>query len=452
MIGTAQRRREAEAIWRAGVTAVVPSALLARAVHIECGRLVLAGHAFPLASLHSIAIVGAGKAAAAMAAALETLLLDADAPLPALHGQIHVLNEQAETVHLHSPLRLVPVRPAAQPAPTEAGVQATHALRVFCQRLSPADLAIGLLSGWASAMMPLPPPEIALEEKQAAINALSRAGATIQELNAVRKHLSLVKGGQLAAICSAGAFVTLAISDVIDNPLDVIGSGPTVPDPTTFADAIAILKRYDLMEAVPRSVFRRLYQGLAGRIPETPKRLPASVTAYVIGDCQTALEGAANEARRLGYAVRVWPDPLQGEAREMGRTLIRWAREQRRQGLTPPFCLLAAGETVVSRLRPGGRGGRCQEMILGAFLESEPQPTEGLTLLAAGTDGEDGPTDAAGAFFDEDVVPCARRHGLKAASFLEESRSYDFCQSLGLHFKTGPTSTNVMDLVVLLLT
>ena len=136
----------------------------------------------------------------------------------------------------------------------------------------------------------------------------------------------------------------------------------------------------------------------------------------------------------------------------MGRMLIRWARQHRRQGLTPPVCLLATKETVVSRLRPGGRGGQCQEMILGAFLESERLPTEGLTLLVAGTDGEDGPTDAAGAFFDEDAAPCAGRHGLKAAPFLEKSRSYDFCQSLGLHFKTGPTSTNVMDLVVLLLT
>jgi len=323
-------------------------------------------------------------------------------------------------------------------------------MRALCQELGPKDLGVCLLSGGASAMMPLPAEELTLAEKQSVISALSRSGATITEINTVRKHLSRIKGGQLAASCRAGALVTFVLSDVIGNPLDVIGSGPTVPDPTTFQDAVAILERYALWGEIPAAVRHHLEMGVNGKIPETPKSLPASFHARVIGDNSTAREAAASTATQLGYEVIHWPTPIEGEAREVGRFFARWALQQKEQHPAHPICLIAGGEPVVSRIAANGKGGRCQELVLGALTQVAGQCLEGLCLLAAGTDGEDGPTDAAGAFWDAEVHQNALTRRLSPETFLASSRSYDFCRQTGAHFHTGPTGTNVMDLVVLL--
>ncbi len=440
-------RQEAERIWRAGVDAVRPQRLLEPLVQRHGDTLRLADQTFRLSLLSSLTVFGAGKAAAAMAKALESLLEAASIPQSFLQGWIHVLEEQAEPER--KPLSLIPVRPAGNPEPTEAGVQASHTLLRLCKKLQPSDLALCLLSGGASAMMPLPAEGLTLADKQSAIRALSKAGAPISEINAVRKHLSRIKGGQLAASCSAGALVTFALSDVIGNSLEVIGSGPTVPDSTTFAEAMAILRKYRLWNSIPSTIQRHLERGTMGLIPETPKTLPQTVRAHRIGDNSTACAAAASAASARGYDVVHWPDPLQGEARLAGKALIRWFLETLRRNSSRPLCGIAGGETVVSNIVPAGRGGRCQELILGAYEETKHRSLKGLCLLAAGTDGEDGPTDAAGAFLDEEVRQNARRLNLAPQAFWTTSRSYDFCLQTGALFKTGPTSTNVMDLLVL---
>jgi len=279
-----------------------------------------------------------------------------------------------------------------------------------------------------------------------------RAGATIGELNAVRKHLSYLKGGQLAALAYPATVVSLLLSDVVGDPLDVIGSGPTAPDPSTFADALSVLVRRGVLEQVPKSVVTRVKAGARGEICETPKpggQLFHSVHNVVIGSNRLALNAAAREAKALGYRPLILSTSMQGETREVARVHAEILREVRSadKPVAAPACLLSGGETTVT-VRGRGRGGRNQEFALAAALAIAGLPD--VLVLSAGTDGTDGPTDAAGAIATGDTTGRGLRQQLKAAEYLERNDSYPFFEALGDLIKTGPTGTNVMDIHLLL--
>lgn len=384
--------------------------------------------------------VAFGKAACPMALALEEVLGDR------LAGGIAVTKYgHADGVR---PRRMV-VREAGHPVPDAAGAAGTEEAVRLVGRRSPAAVFC-LISGGGSALFVAPAAGITLAEKQAVTDLLLRAGADIRELNTVRKHLSRVKGGRWAKLCQPARVVSLILSDVIGDPLDAIASGPTAPDPTTFADALAVLDRYGLRTAVAPAVRAVLEQGQAGRIPETPKEgqpVFARVRNVIVGSNRLAIQAVQNGATRRGLAAAVLSGTLSGEARDVGAWLAGRAREaQKSLPAGGAVCLIAGGETTVT-VRGQGQGGRSQELALAFALAVEG--TEGITLLSAGTDGTDGPTDAAGAVVDGNTADRARRLGLDAAAFLANNDAYPFLRQTGDLYITGPTGTNVMDLQVM---
>ena len=342
---------------------------------------------------------------------------------------------------------------ASHPVPNAASVAAAQAVLDVARAASARDLLLVLLSGGASAMMALPANGISLDDKRRASQQLLQSGAEVHALNAVRKHLSAIKGGQLAA-ASQGSVLTLAVSDVVGNEPSAIGSGPTVPDSTTFADALDVLQRYGGTNAYPSSVVQRLIDGSNGAVPETPKpgdpRLARS-TAYVIGASHTAVDGARAAAEALGYTVHVVDDPVTGAARAAGHGLIETASRLRPpQFEGTPLCILAAGETTV-QVVGAGWGGRNQECALGMVRRLN---TFGRRAVAAsvGTDGVDGPTDCAGAIVDTTTLSRAMTAGLDVPErYLDNNDSYRFFDRLGDLIRTGPTNTNVGDLQVILI-
>ncbi len=436
-MATPPLRDDALAIWRAGVKAVQPAAFIPEAIQ-----------SLNLSSADSLIVVGAGKAAAGMVRALESTLGPEKMTALRVRGVVNVLDPQAD--ESKPGIRLHAARPEGDPLPTQAGVAGSEAMLELVRSLTSANTVIALISGGASALLPLPVKGVTLAEKRETTALLSKAGATIGELNTVRKHLSRIKGGQLAAASTAGQWISLVLSDVIGNPLDVIASGPTVPDPTTFAEALAVIDQFNLKGRLPAAVMRHLQRGRDGLEPETPKTLPPSIINRIVADNALALKAAAAEARRLGYAVEVLPTPIQGESRNAGMKMARLILERQKAASGKPHCVLAGGETVVSRVAPGGKGGRNQEFALGAFAATAGTGFADCCLLAAGTDGEDGPTDAAGAFYDESLRLAALAKRLDPMAYFLASRSYDFFAKTGSLLKTGPTGTNVMDLVVAL--
>ena len=307
---------------------------------------------------------------------------------------------------------------------------------------------ICLISGGASALMPAPAEGITLEEKQATTRLLLASGANIHEINSIRKHISRIKGGQLARLASPARVESLMLSDVIGDNLDVIGSGPTAPDVSTFAGAVEILDRYAIRERVPASVRERLEQGARGAIPETPKPddpVFARVRNAIVGSNRLALAAAAACAKAQGYRTLVLSSEIQGEAREIARMHAAIASEMARTGrpIKPPACIVTGGETTVT-IRGDGLGGRAQEFALAAALEIAG--LENVVIFCAGTDGTDGPTNAAGAVADGQTLgrkPDARR-------YLDRNDSYHYFESLGDLIITGPTNTNVMDVCIVL--
>ncbi len=438
-------RDHALSIWRAGVAAVQPSSFIPAFIQVRDDRLFVAGQEIPLSPSGSLAVIGAGKAGATMVQAFEAAL--GPNLLARMKGLVNVLDSAADEARL--PIRLHGARPEGDPLPTVAGEAGSRAMLELVQSLGPDDTVIALISGGASALLPLPVPGVTLAEKRETTSLLSKAGATIGELNAVRKHLSLVKGGRMAEASRAGRWISLILSDVIGNPLDVIASGPSAADPTTYAEALAVIQRFRLEKRLPASVMKHLERGRQGLEPETPKQMPKQVSNVIVAENSMALQAASKEASALGYEVIVESEPIQGVARVEGANLIERALKHRAASADKPVCLLAGGEPVVPRVVPGGKGGRNQEMALGAYSKIAATGFAGC-LLAAGTDGEDGPTDAAGAFCDGEVLQAARRLRLDPAAYFVASRSYDFFAKTGGLLKTGPTGTNVMDLVVIL--
>ncbi|MBX9622363.1 MAG: DUF4147 domain-containing protein, partial [Gemmataceae bacterium] len=395
-----------------------------------------------------VLVVGAGKAGAGMAAGLEAALADR---LDRVDGLVNVPDGTQAPLKR---VRLHPARPPGVNEPTAAGVAGTDAMLRLLAGAGPDDVAVCLLSGGGSALLPAPAAGLTLADKLAVTKLLHRSGATIGEMNAVRKHLSRVKGGRLAEAFRGRLLVSLIVSDVVGDPLDVIASGPTAPDPTTFADALAVLDRYGLREQTPAVILNHLDRGAAGQLPETPKALPPHVVNRVIGSNRLALAAAADEAAARGYRVLDLGAFVEGETRPVATAVAGVVRSVRRDGVpvAPPACLLIGGETTVTLGDGHGKGGRNQEFVLAvlAKLGEEPDGLDGVTILSGGTDGEDGPTDAAGAVADADTITWAKALGLDPADHLRRHNAYPLFDAAGDLLRTGLTGTNVMDVRVIL--
>jgi glycerate 2-kinase len=426
-----ERAREAaHAIWRAALAAGDVTPLISRAVRRQGSRALIGDRPCP----SRVLVFGCGKASGAMARAVEDVLGARIA-----YGLVVV--KDGYTV----PTRRVRLVEAGHPVPDARGEAAALEIVHRVRGAGADDLVLFLVSGGGSALTPAPAPPVTLAEKQETTRLLLAAGATINELNAVRKHLSLLKGGQLARAAAPAAVVSLILSDVVGDPLDVIASGPTAPDRSTFAEALAVLQRKGVLARVPAAVRDRLAAGAAGRIDETPKpgdHLFDRVANVVVGNNALVVDAAAAEARRLGYRAELLTRSLQGEARDVARDLVARAR-----ALPPRTCLIAGGETTVT-VTGEGRGGRCQEFALAAALELRPE--DALVVLAAGTDGTDGPTDAAGAIADHETVVRGERGGRSARAALEDNDAYGFLSAAGDLVVTGPTNTNLLDVYLLL--
>lgn len=434
-------RRAAQMIFLTGVRAANAYHAVNAHLRLEGQTLVAGRQRYPMETIENVFVLGAGKASAVMAAAVERLL-----------GK-HVTGGLINVKYGHTaPVKRIELNECGHPVPDAAGVAGARRIMDIARRAGENDLVICLISGGASALLPAPAPPITLEEKQQVTRLLLACGATIHEINAVRKHISEVKGGQLARLAYPARVLSLLLSDVIGDPLDVIGSGPTAPDASTFADALAALDKYGLRERVPAPVRERLERGAAGKIPETPKAddpVFQRTQNLIVGNNRTAVDAAAKIARVFGFRPLVLSTMIEGETREVARVHAAIVREILASGrpARPPVCLISGGETTVT-LRGNGLGGRNQEFVLAAAIELAGLPD--VVVLSGGTDGTDGPTDAAGAIADGATLARAERIGLDARRMLAENDSYHFFEPLGDLIKTGPTNTNVMDLRLLL--
>ncbi len=434
-------RKDALAIFRAALKAADPVNAVLAHFRLDCGTLIAGGRRYRLADFRNVYVIGAGKASAAMAQAVERVLGRRIAG-----GLVNV-----KYGHV-AKLKRVELNECGHPVPDEAGVSGASAIAGIAQSAGEGDLVIAVISGGASALTPAPAPPITLEEKQATTRLLLASGANIHEMNAVRKHISTIKGGQLARLAAPATVIALLLSDVIGDDLDTIGSGPTAPDASTFDGARAILEKYGITGQVPESVRTRIEAGCRGDIEETPKPgdpLFERVQNIVVGSCRLAVDAAARCARDLGYRTLVLSTTIEGETREVARVHAAIAREIRDWGrpLKPPACLISGGETTVT-IHGDGLGGRNQEFVLAAALDIAGWPA--TVVLSAGTDGTDGPTDAAGAIADGETIGRAERAGIDAKNLLARNDSYHFFEPLGDLIKTGPTNTNVMDVRVIL--
>ena len=412
-------RRHALAIFRAALAAADPAAAVTR--HLR--RLDLSRYS-------NIYVLGAGKAGASMAQAAERVL-----GRRITAGLINVKDRPAAR------LRRIELHQSGHPVPDRRGVDGAARIAEIAASAGRDDLVLCLISGGASALLPLPPSPVTLEEKQALTRLLLACGADIHELNAVRKHISRIKGGQLARLASPARVEALLLSDVIGDDLDTIGSGPTAPDRSTFAGVAAIFEKYQLGSRVPASIRDRIAAGMRGEIEETPKPgdpVFSRVRNTIIGSNRLALAAAARHARGLGYRTTVLSSSIEGETREIARMHAAIARDAR-----PGTCIVTGGETTVT-LKGDGLGGRNQEFVLAAAIDIAGLPD--TVIFSAGTDGSDGPTDAAGAIADGGTL----RRNPQAARFLASSDSYHYFESLGDLVKTGPTHTNVMDVHLIL--
>ena len=425
----------------AALQAVEPGAAVRRYLRREGATLLAGGRPYDLDQFERVWIVGAGKAGAPMAAAAAEVVAER------LSGGVVVVKE-GYGQETGGPLALAE---AGHPVPDERGVAGARRMAELLCAAGPRDLVLALISGGGSALLTLPAEGLALGDLQRLTDLLLRSGASINEINALRKHLDVMKGGGLARLAHPAALVTLVLSDVVGSPLDVIASGPSVPDTSTFGDAWAVLERYGLLEQAPAPVLARLRRGLAGDLPETPRAgdpLFERVHNLVVGSNAQAAEAALAAARAEGWSALLLTTYLQGEAREAGRFLAAVARELAATGnpLPRPACVVAGGETTVT-LRGDGRGGRNQELALAAAAELAGLADVALVALA--TDGGDGPTDAAGAVVTGTTLERARALGLDPAAHLARNDAYPFFASLGDLLLPGPTRTNVNDLALL---
>ncbi|MFN0166190.1 MAG: glycerate kinase [Bryobacteraceae bacterium] len=434
-------RRSAVSIFRAALAAADPAEAIRRHVSLAGDTLRVGKLRFPLDRFRHVYVVGAGKAAATMGKAVEKLL-----------GS-RITSGHLNTKHGHTAkLKRIRLQETGHPVPDLNGIEGSREIARIVTAAGRDDLVLCLFSGGASALMPFPAEPVTLAEKQETTKWLLACGASIHEINAVRKHISAIKGGQLARLAAPATVVSLLLSDVIGDDLDVIGSGPTAPDSSTFQSAWDILRKYQLQTRVPPSVRQRIETGLTGVLPETPKAndpVFARTHNLVIGSNRLAVEAAARKARELGFRPIVLSTFIEGETRDVARMHAAIAKQILATGepVKAPACVITGGETTVT-IRGDGKGGRNQEFCLAAAIDLAG--LDHVFVLSGGTDGTDGPTDAAGALADGSTVARGERAGLRAADFFARNDSYPYFEAIGDLLKTGPTGTNVMDVRLVL--
>jgi glycerate-2-kinase len=433
-------REHARKILQRALHAVDPGTLIRAQVRQQGSRLVVADTILEFDKIGRILVLGAGKGVAPMAAALEALLDNHLTGGVVLVKKGHALS-----------LQRIEVIEAGHPIPDADSRLGTMRLLAFKQPLQSNDLVIFLLTGGGSALLEIPADGISWEDLQTVNAELLSCGASIREVNTIRKHLSRVKGGQMLRFLAPAKVITLAISDVIGDAPDEIASGPTVPDPTTYCDVWRVIEKYRLQTRLPDGVIQHLRRGMEGKIPETLKpgdALFANTDFRVIGNNRLMLQAAREAALAMGYRALILTDRMSGEAGALGRRLaaLMKAVGNRKEYLEKPWCFIAGGETTVI-LRGDGTGGRNQELALAAAMELSGM--QDCLLMSIGSDGTDGPTEAAGAAVDGDTLRRAQEKKLEAADYLLRNDSYYFFKKLGELIVTGPTKTNVMDLVLL---
>lgn len=426
-------------IMAAALAAVEPAAAVR--AHLQCDgdTIIVAGQRYE--AVGRVLLVAAGKAAAPMLSAAREVLGE--------RANAGVLVTKDGHVGEIAPDAQFALCEAGHPVPDARGVAGAERIAALLANTQPNDLVLVLISGGGSALLTWPAPGLELADLQVMTGALLRCGAPIEQINTLRKHSTRLFGGQLARMAAPARVAALVVSDVIGSPLDVIASGPTTPDPTTFADAWAVAERWELAETLPPALVAHLRGGLTGTVPETPKpgeSLWARVANTVIASNVHAAEAAVAAARARGFNAMLLTTYLEGEAREVGRVAAGLARELalRNAPLARPALLVAGGETTVT-LRGEGLGGRNQELALGAAEGMAGLP--GALVVALATDGGDGPTDAAGAVVAGDTLARARAHGLAPADFLRRNDAYHFFAALDDLLRPGPTQTNVNDLL-----
>jgi glycerate 2-kinase len=442
MADTARLRRDALRIFKAALQAADPYEAVLRHIRVERNTMIAGKTKYQLGRFRNIYVVGAGKASAAMARALERLLARR-----ITSGLVNV--KYGHTAKLHR----IRLNECGHPVPDASGVEGARKIADLVANAGADDLVMAVISGGASALLPLPAEPITLTEKQLTTQLLLDSGATIHEMNAVRKHISSIKGGQLSALASPATVIAILLSDVIGDDLDVIGSGPTAPDASTYQTAWCVVEKYGIAAKLPAPVLTRLQQGLGGEVPETPKPGAAAFDRtqnLIVGSNALALNAAEGKARELGYKPLVLSSFIQGETREAAGFHVSVAQEVHASSrpVKPPCCIISGGETIVT-IHGKGKGGRNQEFALAAALGINGMPK--TVVLSAGTDGTDGPTDAAGAIADGQTIDRARQRNLDASAFLANNDSYNFFQGLDDLVVTGPTGTNVMDIRLFLI-
>ncbi|MFX0097060.1 MAG: glycerate kinase [Candidatus Hodarchaeota archaeon] len=435
-------RRTALDIIEAILESVNPEKAIRRHIRLEKEKLSVNNYSVDLAETDRIFVVGAGKASGAMATAIEKILGDR-----INDGIVNVLEGTKDKYTTHS----IELNEAGHPIPTESGVRGAQRIIELADSAGDRDIVICLVSGGGSALLPLPSPPVKLKEKQELTDLLLRSGANIKEINTVRKHISRIKGGQLATKAYPATMLTLIISDVVGDPLDVISSGPTVPDSSTFADALRILRKYELWSNTPKSIQARLKQGLEGRIPETPKQSDPGlqkVHNQIIASGNLAIEAAEQEGKKSSLNTLILSSHVEGEAKHFGTFLAAIAREIVLRGnpIKRPALLIAGGETTVT-LTGQGNGGRNQAVALSAALGIDG--LDGVVVFSLATDGIDGNSVAAGAIVDGTTIYRARKLDLDPDRYLKENAEYHFFEKVGDSIITGPTGTNVNDLMII---
>jgi glycerate-2-kinase len=421
-----------------GIKNVMPECFMKR-IRVEDNSLIIKDSLrIDLREFDEVVVLGVGKASVRMAEMLEPILYDRISG-----GVIASLSSPCECINL----RKINVVPSSHPIPSKRSVEASEILLEWAESFTERTLAIFLLSGGASAMLALPAPPVTLEDKIFTTKLLLESGATIDEINTVRKHLSLVKGGWLGKRMSRARVISLILSDVVGNKVESIGSGPTAPDPTTFRDAYNILRRYDLWDRVPESIRRRIMDGLEGRVEETPKPGDPAfqrITNIVIADVGDACRAAASYLKSRGFRCIVLSKYVEGEASQVGIFLAGLLQQFEEEGGRRAAIL--GGEYTVT-VRGGGIGGRNQELVLGSLLKLKDLRRS--VIMSIGTDGVDGVSSAAGAIADPQTYHDAIRLGINPIRFLKENDSNSFFNLVGGAIYTGPTGTNVGDLTII---
>ncbi|MGI6046953.1 MAG: glycerate kinase type-2 family protein [Petrimonas sp.] len=432
-------RKIAEEIFLAGVDSVLPEKLIQSRMKLSGGELQIAEKTFPLSHFQHIYVLAAGKAAALMAKETENILGD------------NITDGHVVTKYGHgTELKYLTLTEAGHPIPDAEGIKGTQKMLYIAQQANENDLVICLISGGASALMADFPEGASLDDLKRTNELLVKCGADITEINTVRKHLSNVKGGQLAKTIYPATTISLILSDVIGDRLDVIASGPTVGDSSTFADALAVIEKYSLNNSLPVPILSYLHEGANESVSETPKPdnpVFQNVHNYIIGSNRIALESAAKTANKLDFETHIITDSLQGDVTQAADFILK-KTENHLSVHCKPICLLFGGEPTV-KVSGNGLGGRNQHLAL--YLSTRIDSAKDITVLCAGTDGTDGPTDAAGAVINNKIMANAAMKNINLQSFLQNSDSYHFFQQVGGHIIIGNTGTNVMDIIIVLI-